>query len=103
MSASVGVSSAFGAACLASDFSIAAWTQACTFGLAFSRQASGLPPPPLQAMKIGFPTLLRQLSMSSFGFTAEAGAAASKINETAVIRRLIIITPAISKKIALTK
>jgi hypothetical protein len=31
------------------------------------------------------------------GFTAEAGAAASKINETAVIRRAIIITPAISK------
>ena len=33
MSSALGVSS-FGAACLGSDFSIAAWTQACTFGLA---------------------------------------------------------------------
>src|SRR5882724_2481543 len=94
MSAAVGVSSAFGAACLGSDFSIAAWTQACTLGLAFSRQASRLPPPPfMQAITIGLPTLFRQPSITSLGLTAVAGAAARSSKAAAAIRRTIINNP----------
>src|SRR5262245_280484 len=78
ISSAVGVSSALGVACLGSDFCIAAWTQACTFGVAFSRQASRLPPPRMQAITIGLPTLFRQLSITTLGLTANAGLAASK-------------------------
>src|SRR4249920_3396195 len=83
--AALAISSALGAAStlavdepasLGNDFSIAACTQACTLGLAFSRQAPRLPPPPfMQAMTMGLPTLLRQLSMTSLGLSAKAGAA----------------------------
>src|SRR5437016_11310766 len=64
ISAAVGVSSGLDPSCFGSDFSIAAWMHACTFGLAFSRQASMLPPPPRQAVMIGRPTLLRQISIT---------------------------------------
>src|SRR5258707_1116696 len=57
------------------DAAIAVCTQALTVGLAFSRQASRLPPPArMHAMTIGFPTLLRQFSIAWLSSSASAGA-----------------------------
>src|SRR5262245_35893075 len=102
ISAAVGASAAFAAgvpaAAFGSDFSTAACTQACTLGLAFSRQASRLPPPPfMQATTIGLPTLSRQPSIICLVSTAAAGVIAKPRNATAIIRRTSIKTPAIEK------
>src|SRR5688572_28256149 len=84
MSSALAVS---GAACLGSTFSIAAWTQACTLGLALSRQASMLPPPPrMQAITMGLPTLFRQLSMNFLGLmVATAGFCGSGAADTSEV------------------
>src|SRR6478736_4066179 len=95
-SSAFGASSAFAAdpVCLGSDFSIAACTQACTFGLAFSRQASMLPPPArMQAITIGLPTLLRQLSMTSLGLSAATSATPARKTTAATTIRPNIANP----------
>src|SRR5882724_8637639 len=62
---------------------IALWTHALTLGLALARQASWLPPPPrMQAMTIGLPTVLRQFSMAWLSSRACAGATAKRKERT---------------------
>src|SRR5258707_15622219 len=63
------------------EANIALWTQALTLGPALARQASRLPPPPrMQAMTIGLPTVLRQFSWLSS--RACAGATAKRKERT---------------------
>ena len=47
-------------------------TQALTFGVARSRQASRFPPPRMQSITIGLPTLARQFSMAWLSSKATA-------------------------------
>src|SRR5467141_4645946 len=63
---------------------IALWTHALTLGLALARQASRFPPPPrMQAMTIGLPTVLRQFSMAWLSSRACAGTTAKRKQKTA--------------------
>src|SRR6266851_3903217 len=56
------------------EANIALWTHALTLGPALARQASRLPPPPrMQAMTIGLPTVLRQFSMAWLSSRESAG------------------------------
>ena len=65
LSCALGVSSTLGAAGFGCDLAIAAWTHARTWGLALSRQASMLPPPPrMHAITMGLPTLFRHPSIA---------------------------------------
>src|SRR6266436_3863817 len=65
------------------EANIALWTHALTLGPALARQASRLPPPPrMQAMTIGLPTVLRQFSMAWLSSRACAGATAKRKERT---------------------
>jgi hypothetical protein len=66
--------SALNSAAFGRDAIIAFLTHALTFGLAVARQDSRLPPPPrMQAITIGLPTLLRQFSIAVLSSKAGAG------------------------------
>jgi hypothetical protein len=61
----LGASSTLAVAGFGCDLAIAAWAHAWTRGLACSRQASMLPPPPrMHAIMAGLPTLLRHASIA---------------------------------------
>src|ERR1700675_2699616 len=63
---------------------IALWTHALTLGPALARRSSRFPPPPrMQAMTIGLPTVLRQFSMAWLSSRACAGATAKRKETTA--------------------
>src|SRR5713101_3265027 len=65
------------------EANIALWTHALTLGPALARQASRFPPPPrMQAMTIGLPTVLRQFSMAWLSSRVCAGATAKRKERT---------------------